>query len=297
MSCLNPLPAFSYKYHDDDGNIKNKVVILSKSKYSELRFKSVFQDKLLFLPCGHCEACRLAYRKDWAVRCEMESLFHQKNCFITLTLDQKHRKDLPVKEDLQYFLHKLRDVYHVKCRYFACGELGSDTYRAHYHMILFGYKPDDLKFYGFSKSGKEMYTSNFLDRVWNQGTVFVNDFDFACAAYVAGYVKKDKNQCFIMESTRPGLGFDYMDQNFLKLFRYGHYQGQRGQLYRLPRYFKKLCDKKGYDPVHISIDLSDMMDELNKSSKFVHNLQYDGELNNLNGYLLKLKVSKLKREL
>ena len=291
------MPAYRIKTRDENGFIKYKIRILNGAKYSENTLKSTFGEDLLMLPCGHCVACKMAYRKDWSVRCEMESMFHQKNCFVTLTFDDEHLKPLPVKEDVQYFLHKLRDTYKIKCRYFACGELGSRTERSHYHLILFGYEPDDLKYYGLSKSGMEMYTSKFLDKVWNKGRVTVNHFDIKCAAYVAGYVKKDKGQQFVMMSTRPGIGQIYMLTNFNKLFRYGHYQGKNGQVHRLPRYFKKLCESLGYDPVHVQLDNEEMMMEINTSEKFVHGFQYDHQLNALHGQVMKDKLKKLRRSL
>ena len=291
------MPAYRIKTRDENGFIKYKIRILNGSKYNENSLKSTFGDDLLMLPCGHCAACKMAYRKDWSVRCEMESMFHQKNCFVTLTFDDDHVKPLPVKEDVQYFLHKLRDTYGIKCRYFACGELGSQTQRSHYHLILFGYEPDDLKYYGLSKSGMEMYTSKFLDKVWSKGRVTINKFDIKCAAYVAGYVKKDKGQQFVMMSTRPGIGQIYMLTNFNKLFHYGHYQGKNGQVFRLPRYFKKLCEKLGYDPIHIQLDNEDIMMEINTSQKFVHGFQYDHQLNALNGVVMKDKLKKLRRSL
>ena len=296
MSCLHPLPAYLINYHDENGLIKQKIKFINTFQYSEDRMKSVFGNSLIMIPCGKCLACKMAYRKDWAVRCEMESMFHEKSCFVTLTLDDDHLKPLPVKEDVQYFLHKLRDSYGIKCRYFACGELGSKG-RSHYHMILFGYKPEDLKFYGLSKSGFPMYTSKFLTKVWNKGLVQIQDFDFSCAAYVAGYVKKDKNQAFIMESTRPGLGAAFMESNLHKLFKYGHYQGKSGQIHRLPRYFKKVCEKYGYDPIHLAIDGDAKMEFLNTSAKFDHRFTHDGQLNALNEVLMKDKLKKLKRSL
>lgn len=297
MSCLNPLPAMMYKLRQDDGSFKRVIKILNPNKYSENRMKTTFGSNLLMLPCGHCEACKMAYRQDWATRCEMESYLHKENCFVTLTLDRDNYKPFPVKEDIQYFLHKLRDSYGIKCRYFACGELGYGTDRSHYHMILFGYMPDDLKFYGKSKSGYDMFTSKFLTKVWNKGDVKVQYFDVKTAFYTAGYVKKQKKQSFLMESTRPGLGHDYMIANFHKLFKYGHYQGRNGIVQRLPRYFKKLCEKHGYDPIHILMDKEEMMTEIQIGEKFSHGFQYDGQLNTLHKFIMKDKLKKLKREL
>ena len=294
MSCSSPLAAFRYvvskkplKYH----------VHIFKVGEDTSHLKERYGDDLLMLPCGHCESCRLAYRKDWAVRCEMESMLHRDSCFVTLTLDDEHFKTLPLKADIQYFLHKLRDSYGIQCRYFACGELGSRTGRAHYHMILFGYIPDDLKFFGLSKAGFPTFTSKFLKKVWNQGDVYVNDFDFSCAAYVAGYVNKDKKQCFLMESRRPGLGHDYMVGNLHRLFKYGNYQGKNGQVHRLPRYFDKICDQLGYDNIHIKIVQKEAMEEINKAAKFNRGILKDHELFAQNGFVMRDKLKKLKRGL
>ena len=296
MSCSNPMIAIKEK----SSLTKTGYRVRFFSKYrpdKAVHLKERYGDSLLFLPCGHCESCKLAYRKDWSVRCEMESLLHRDSCFLTLTLDDLHIKPLPLKEDLQYFLHKLRDSYGIKCRYFACGELGSKSNRAHYHMILFGYKPDDLKFYGFSKSGEYMFTSKFLTKVWDKGLVTIQDFNIANASYVAGYVKKDKKQTFIMESTRPGLGRDYMVSNLHQLFKYGKYQGKNGQVHRLPRYFDKVCDQLGYDTFHLKEDSKEMMDDLNKSSKFNLGIFQDVNLFAHQGVIMRDKLKKMKRGL
>ena len=296
MSCTRPIPAYKVAYHDPDtGFIKYKIRFINHFQYSEDRMKEAFGDNLLFLPCGHCDSCKMAYRKDWSIRCEMESLFHEDNCFVTLTLDDAHVKPVPVKEDVQYFLHKLRDSYGIKCRYFACGELGSHTGRAHYHLILFGYKPADLKYYGQSKSGESIYTSKFLSKVWNQGQVIIGEFSVRTASYVAGYVGKDKNQAFLMESRRPGLGYIYMTANFRTLFKYGHYQGKNGQVHRLPRYFKKICEQLGYDPIHIQLDKEEVMTEINTSEKFSHGFTHDAQLDLLHESIMKDKLTRLKR--
>lgn len=296
MSCSNPLVAIKEKNPESPG--KWKIRIFSKfSPDKAVQLKSRYGDNLLYLPCGHCDSCRIAYRKDWSVRCEMESMFHSENSFLTLTLDDKNIKPIPVKEDIQYFLHKLRDTYGIKCRYFACGELGSKTHRAHYHMILFGYMPDDLKYYGKSQSGEDIFTSKFLNKVWSKGEVMVGYFDIRSASYVAGYVNKDKTQCFLMESTRPGLGHDYMMSHFDKLFRYGIYQGKNGHVHSLPRYFDKLCDKLGYDNIHIKIDRQESMDAITKAVKFNKGIFQDQELNVQNGVIMHDKLKKLKRGL
>lgn len=42
------------------------------------------------IPCGKCIGCRLAYSRQWAVRCVHEASLHDRNCFLTLTFDDVH---------------------------------------------------------------------------------------------------------------------------------------------------------------------------------------------------------------
>ena len=87
--------------------------------------------------------------KTWAVRCRHESLFWDHNVFVTLTYDDDH---LPwhgslVPEHLQLFVKRLRKALsgvqvapgsvHRPIRFFGCGEYGSTSKRAHYHLLLF----------------------------------------------------------------------------------------------------------------------------------------------------------------
>lgn len=129
----------------------------------------------------------------------------EKNCFVTLTY---RPKDLPTieagshkgestlnKRDIQLFLKRLRrhekgfePYYETKIndklepenkitypiRYFYCGEYGTNpnaTHRAHYHMALFNWQPDDLKFYKHKKTGNleyDLFTSKKLMKYWEK---------------------------------------------------------------------------------------------------------------------------------
>ena len=298
MSCEKPLVAIrlgnSFPGH------KDKIKILSKYRLDET-FDLVNRygaDNVLFLPCGHCASCKLKYRKDWAIRCEMESLYYTDNCFVTLTYDDEHLLPHPKREELRYFIKKLRDIYGIKCRYFGCGEVGLKTGRSHYHVILFGYKPHDLKFYGLSKSGMDMYSSKFLEHVWSKGKVFINDFNVRCASYVAGYVSKkfDKDN-FLMFSTHPGLGFNYISDNLNHLFKYGCYTGKNGQVSSLPRYFEKVAEKLNYYYDDIKISRKESMRDIVDSEKFSRGVTHDSELFPIKGQIMKDKLKRLKRSL
>ncbi len=94
----------------------------------------------LKVPCGSCLACRIARKKEWSIRMLHEVSYYPNSIFITLTYDEKHvpeNKSLR-KKDFQSFMKVLRkNVYPRKIRYYACGEYGDETYRPHYHAIIF----------------------------------------------------------------------------------------------------------------------------------------------------------------
>lgn len=298
MSCEKPLVAI--KLVDSRPGHKAIIKILSKYRLSETTdlVSKYGVDNILYLPCGHCPSCKLKYRKDWAIRCEMESYYHDDNCFVTLTYDDEHLLDHPKKEELKYFIKKLRDIYGIKLRYFGCGEKGLKTGRSHYHLILFGYKPHDLKYYGMSKSGMDMYSSKFLEHVWSKGKVFINDFDVRCASYVAGYVSKkfDENN-FLMFSTHPGLGFNYMSENIAHLFKYGCYTGKNGQVSSLPRYFEKVAEKQDYYYDDIKIFKRESMVDIVEAEKYAYGVTRDVELFAIKGKIMKDKLKRLRRSL
>lgn len=193
------------------------------------------------IPCGHCLECRLEYSRMWADRCMLEAQDHKDNCFVTLTYDDPH---LPLvdgvvpdtgevtkfktlcKRDLQLFIKRLRKRLpeDVKIRYFACGEYGEQTLRPHYHLIIFGWKPDenDLHLLKMSNLGYAYYHSDFIKEVWPYGNNLVADCTWKTCAYVARYVvkkyKTDENPYkgteivpeFVTMSRRPGIGLNWL---------------------------------------------------------------------------------------
>ena len=73
-------------------------------------------------------------------------------------------------EDIQKFLKRLRKAYRGKLRYFVAGEYGEQTARPHYHMILYGWEPTDLKnLYKIHHNG--YYTSKWLTNLWGMGQI------------------------------------------------------------------------------------------------------------------------------
>lgn len=247
--CTSPIVAIKYGVDHNTGKWKIKLkrnITFSLEDY----FHRYGRENVVLLPCGHCAACRMAHRKMWAVRCACESLYHAENCFVTLTYDDEHYPYGKFKkDDFIAFIKAIRNSG-FKVRYFGCGELGSHTFRKHAHIILFGYMPHDLVYAGDSESGEALFTSKFLSDIWAKGIVKVQFFGPRVAGYVAGYVDKkvDKEDGFIFMSTKPGLGYLYLQDHKDIALKYSKIYGDFGKVNNssLPRYFKKILEKEGY---------------------------------------------------
>ena len=222
MSCLHPSLLVDYGVQS---NGKHKVKFLSriddfqtveeaKRKYEAHVSGCVDGPRLLFVPCGHCLECIKRRRKTWAIRCELEAKEYTENSFITLTYDDEHYPGGIVKKDVQLFIKYLARETGWKQRYFLCGEYGNNG-RGHYHLILFGFFPSDAKPECKTKSGTWSYSSKLISRIWNKGFCMVEDFAPAAASYVAGYVEKKLGyrDCFVLMSTRPGIGRKFVESN------------------------------------------------------------------------------------
>lgn len=145
------------------------------------------------LPCGQCVGCRLDYSLDWATRCLFEAQTHKKNCFVTLTYDNKN---LPLNGQLdvrvwQDFIRELRRRHNGPIRYFHAGEYGSRFGRPHYHALLFGCDFPDRSYFKTTKAGSRIDTSKLLTAIWGKGHCSVGDVSMESAAYVARYCMKD----------------------------------------------------------------------------------------------------------
>lgn len=191
----------------------------------------------LKLPCGRCVGCRLERSHQWATRCMHEKSQHEQNCFVTLTFAEKH---YPVSgsiqpRDLQLFMKRLRKAaYPAKVRFFACGEYGDKSGRAHYHALLFGYDPPDKTHWETTKQGHKLYLSALMQDCWPFGLAPIGALTYQSAAYTARYaMKKIGGQQaeqhylrvhpyhgfitrvrpeFLLMSRRPGLGQGWFEK-------------------------------------------------------------------------------------
>lgn len=136
--------------------------------------------------CGACVPCRVARARQWATRQFLESLCHQENCFVTLTYNQDNypRDGSLQPKHLQDFLKRLRRYLEPRgVRYFAVGEYGTRSQRAHYHLNLFGMRAHSDAV-GCNPDGM------LLRKAWGLGFVDAREFNQAKARYISGYVIK-----------------------------------------------------------------------------------------------------------
>ncbi|QCS36692.1 replication initiator protein [Capybara microvirus Cap3_SP_632] len=234
------------------GNYSNKDNFRNSFFYSK-NYSFIF-DEFIEIPCGKCLSCRLNRANDWAVRCCLEMLYHDKSCFVTLTYDDDN---LPpcrtssvnvvtgelgcsvspvhslVKKDYQLFFKRLRKRLgeNVRISYYGCGEYGSKNFRPHFHFIIFGFFPDDCFVYRKTYNGDTLFISPFLNDVWGKGYVVVGEANYQSAAYVARYITKkqlgysssnysifDYEPEFNCMSLKPAIGKSYFDEFGQDLF-------------------------------------------------------------------------------
>lgn len=210
---------------------------------------------IINVPCNKCNFCLQDRRADWTFRILQELKTANTAHFITLTyeddkqpviLDEETGELQPTldKRDLQLFLKKLRNANDKSAnpvnpfeleikewptiKYYAVGEYGSNTFRPHYHFIVFNIKHQVLE---------------QLSKLWSQGFHVIGNVQPASVHYVTKYVlNKDSGweplaKPFNLISKK--LGANYLNTN-------GHEHkkalsttvvNDRGQQ-RLPRYYK-----------------------------------------------------------
>lgn len=258
MRCSNPLLALRYFVDQTTGKTKMKILPRRVDMSLDALIARYGESNILQLPCGKCPACLSRYSKEWAVRCSLEALDHDQNCFVTLTYDPEHYDGKPHKDHLQKFIKSLRN-YGYTVRYFGVCERGDELGRYHYHILLFGFFPGDAKPWAKSQKGFMQYTSKYLSEVWSKGLVTVSEFSPYCAQYTAGYVVKklasgDKS-LFHIQSTRPGIGAGYLMKNVQEIYDSDKLILNFGShLFSVPRYFDKLA-------ANMALDLSDIKEK------------------------------------
>lgn len=253
-----------------------------------------------FVPCGKCSECLNKRSKLYALRCLMEAREHKEVCSLVLTYDREHLGNNVLKYGhVQAFFKRLRE--YVRRRYgktglkfFAVGEYGaSATRRMHWHMMIFGWKPDkdreEFEIYPSGKTKEPRFKSLKLQELWEQGYVDCSEFDDTHAFYIARYCQKKfvngSDLCSTikqpMEEQKycsPGLGNEYFFKHMRTFLREGKIEVS-GYSYPIPRCFKDLMKKLvSEDPefqTKYYADLRKRPDiDLSLVSKFLKGLYY-----------------------
>lgn len=203
----------------------------------------------IYVPCGRCAFCMATRKSDWSSRLYYEKRLHVHSLFITLTYAGPHlvwRSGVPqlCKNDLQKFFKRVRKAGY-RLRYFAVGEYGSHTFRPHYHILLFGYVPEQA-----------------IRKAWNKGIVHIGKVSFESTAYCLKYVVNSKGRFmrsgrtapFCTMSRKPGLGANYLTKAMIEWHKSGrkNYMLVDGQKVHLPRYYKGKIFSK-IDHVRIAV--------------------------------------------
>lgn len=326
LSCYHPIIAYRYKVVNPGGRYGQPQHLIFRPNYEDFvsgRLQPVP------LPCGKCLGCRMDYSRQWANRCLMEMQYHESTMFLTLTYDDAH---LPrtftadpgtgevispaatlVPRDFTLFIKRLRKRFSDQTlRLFGCGEYGSQTFRPHYHIIVFGLSLSDMEPYKQSQLGDQYFTSPSLDACWTasdgspKGFIVAAPANWQTCAYVARYILKKQTGAdgkrdykalgieppFVRMSRRPGLGYQWF-QDHPDAMQYSQINVSTvdgGRSFPPPAYFKRLY--KSIDPV--SADWY----AIERSTAAENNAEIQQKLlTDLDGYdILQLQQGKLQKK-
>lgn len=244
MSCFHPLLALDLGLNEETG--KRRVKLLPKRvDYNIQSLRDKYGSDLLLLPCGKCIGCINDYKSSWAVRILLEASLYKENCFITLTYRDGFlpKDNKPHRDEIVKFFKRLRSKIDKPIRYFYCGECGSETGRAHYHAIIFGYDFPDRVLLSRTSKGSLIYRSSLLESCWQFGMSSVGDVEPGSACYVAQYSMKKKltgenDGSFVGMSRMPGLGCEKFN---IRWFSSDTIYCALGEA-TIPRFFHKLLE-------------------------------------------------------
>ncbi len=294
MSCYHPYVAVAEKkplsneyIYTKNNKIKYKFLCkinpndistdIKKQTLIEMLSDKYDSRDIIFLPCGQCIGCRLQYSREWANRLMLERQYHDSAIFLTLTYDDFHVPKrifvLPdtgevgtsltlCKRDIQLFMKRLRKHYgEDKIRFYAAGEYGTQTFRPHYHLIIFGIHVDDSYVWRVKMvEGQRFvyYRSPTLEFLWPYGHCEFSDVSWDTCAYVARYVTKkltgDASEFyksfnidppFSLMSRKPGIARQYYDEHLTNLFDFDTINigtEKEGLSFRHPSYYKRLYE-------------------------------------------------------
>lgn len=174
------------------------------------------------VPCGKCLICSERKVNAFVQRCEFESqCYDNLPWFITLTYDNAHLPKTGVcKRDIQLFLKRFRinlnrHGYPTNLRYVCASQYGSETFRPHYHLIIWNI-PSNTRSQWFE-------VKDILQRSWANGEVrrprLIDCSNNKTFYYTCRYMGHDspqpkgKDPIFTLSSNgHGGIGSKYIDK-------------------------------------------------------------------------------------
>lgn len=204
------------------------------------------------LPCGKCIDCRLAYAREWALRCVHEAQMHDDNIFVTLTYSDEHLKSPRlVYDDFQKFMKRLRKTQNEPIPMFVTGEYGETSKRPHWHAIIFNYYPSDSKIFRTTENNDRVWTSERLSLLWGKGHVEFGSVTLESAGYCARYAAKklvhgrDQDHDFhpiSKKSSKHAIGKRWIEKYWPQVVNLGFIYAKSDKL-PVPRYYQKWLQK------------------------------------------------------
>lgn len=193
----------------------------------------------IFVPCGKCNFCLSNRRSEWTFRLKVEQKASKTAFFLTLTYSpENYPEDGKLKKrDLQLFFKRLRKeqdkllvrlgssknepLKWPKIKYYACGEYGTETHRAHYHAIMFNLHPDLDLF-----------------KLWGLGHVVCVASNGATIHYTTKYIiNKEQDDVFALMSKGMGDNYD-INADYHRKGSINHVVSE-GIPMRMPRYYRE----------------------------------------------------------
>lgn len=259
--CMSPLEVY--------WSMNERKYVFNKSGHT------VDYNRTMIVPCGKCPDCKKKWRTQLAqrVRWELNNYGYNETCFLTLTvkdemIDEVFPNGSLNHEYFQKFVKRLRrhleyHGYNKKIKYLCAGEYGEKNGRPHFHVILFGWKPADLKYFYRSKKGYNCYKSKMLEEIWGAGFVDVGDVSEHTAPYMVKYITKfgevkvDEFEVLGKIVRKPYivypkkiLGIEFFLQNYKQILRNGYILDSRGGKHGIPRSFLKYAENAEGTYIH-----------------------------------------------
>lgn len=261
------------------------------------------------VPCGQCISCRMAKKKEWALRCMHEQRQHKSSLFLTLTYDEitVPRDGSLNTVDIELFIKRLRRHYdyhynikgikylqageygrvckncgnHIRrCR---CGEYLETLGRPHHHMCVFGIDFHDKKLSKLTKNnGHLLYESETLDKLWTKGIAVIGELNEKTAAYTASYITKrivgemsenyyeGKLPEYATMSRRPGIGKKFYEKYAEDFKKLDAVVLDKNRKAKIPRYYDKLTKANNEEEFEKIKERRGKKYEIPSSEKIMH---------------------------